>query len=321
MTKSLRSRAAFVSVAAGLALASLACAADPVATYTFDGTLAAAEAGVPPLTPTDPSGTSAFELATVFGRMQQVYHVRGTDSPPTSQGGLTLQTAGLLVPNSYSVELVIAFFQRQGQWRRILDVNDRQTDNGFYVNPGNVLYVYPQQGGASGFANNQFHHVVLTVGGGTVHAYLDGSQQISLASGIMDINNAYNPNSLVHIFLDNVAGPAQTEWSNASIALARFYNGALTDGEVATLYSRTTCATDYNLDTVLNPDDLGDFITDYFTSPPIPGPGGYAVACPGNPAPYDAGYKAAYTPDGSGQCNPPFPDNLGDFITAYFDGC
>ncbi len=81
-----------------------------------------------------------------------------------------------------------------------------------------------------------------------------------------------------------------------------------------------SCRLDYNLDGVRNPDDIGDFITDYFTDPPLPGPGGYAVLCPENPPPYDAGYKAAYTPDGGGQCNPPFPDNVGDWITDYFEG-
>ncbi len=88
--------------------------------------------------------------------------------------------------------------------------------------------------------------------------------------------------------------------------------------------TKPSCPLDYNLDTVVNPDDLGDYITDYFTFPHVPGPGGYAIPCSENEPPYDAGYKAAYTPDGSGQCNPPFPDNLGDFITAYFNagsGC
>ncbi|MFN0012516.1 MAG: hypothetical protein ACKVS8_12830 [Phycisphaerales bacterium] len=84
----------------------------------------------------------------------------------------------------------------------------------------------------------------------------------------------------------------------------------------------TPCAADYNRDQILNPDDLGDFITDYYTDPHIPGPGGYAIACPENEPPFDAGYKAGYTPDASGQCNPPFPDNLGDYITDYFgSGC
>ncbi len=78
------------------------------------------------------------------------------------------------------------------------------------------------------------------------------------------------------------------------------------------------CVLDYNRDGSLNPDDLGDFITDYYTVPHIPGPGGYAIACPANAPPYADGYKTGYTPDGSGQCNEPFPDNLGDFITDYY---
>ncbi|MFN0012385.1 MAG: hypothetical protein ACKVS8_12165 [Phycisphaerales bacterium] len=81
------------------------------------------------------------------------------------------------------------------------------------------------------------------------------------------------------------------------------------------------CAVEYNNDGSLNPDDLGDFITDYYTLPHIPGPGGYAISCPGNPPPYDVGYKTGFTTDGSGQCNEPFPDNLGDYITAYYQGC
>ncbi|MFN0012343.1 MAG: hypothetical protein ACKVS8_11950 [Phycisphaerales bacterium] len=81
------------------------------------------------------------------------------------------------------------------------------------------------------------------------------------------------------------------------------------------------CPVDYNADSSLNPDDLGDFITDYYTAPPLPGPGGYAIGCPGNAVPNDAGYRAAYTADGAGQCTEPFPDNLGDYITAYFTGC
>ncbi len=74
-------------------------------------------------------------------------------------------------------------------------------------------------------------------------------------------------------------------------------------------------------DGVINPDDLGDFITDYFTVPAVAGPGGFAVYCPENPPPFDLGYKVGYTADGGGQCNEPFPDNLGDYITAYFTGC
>ncbi|MFN0010964.1 MAG: hypothetical protein ACKVS8_04885 [Phycisphaerales bacterium] len=83
----------------------------------------------------------------------------------------------------------------------------------------------------------------------------------------------------------------------------------------------TACRVEYNDDGAINPDDIGDFITDYYTMPGAPGPGAFAVPCPTNEPPFDAGYKAAYTSDGSPQCFPPFPDNLGDYITDYFIGC
>ncbi len=93
-------------------------------------------------------------------------------------------------------------------------------------------------------------------------------------------------------------------------------SGDLAEGPGATTLVRvlTRSLRDYNLDGVVNPDDLGDFITDYYTSPPVPGPDGYAVPCPGNAAPYDQGYKVNYVPT----CIEPNPDQLGDFITAYY---
>jgi hypothetical protein len=105
------------------------------------------------------------------------------------------------------------------------------------------------------------------------------------------------------------------------------------------------CPADYNRDGFLNLDDLGDFITDYYTQPPIPGgvqplapqypdqAVGYSTPCPSAPdapAPYatDAyrvsGYRVGFSPDASNACplspeqNFPNLDNLGDFITAYY---
>lgn len=84
------------------------------------------------------------------------------------------------------------------------------------------------------------------------------------------------------------------------------------------VYCQNCCVADYNGDGLLNTDDLSDFITDYFTSPPVPGPGGYAVTpCPLAPAPYNAlGYKV----DFNGDCLVN-SDDLSDFITAYYQGC
>jgi enterochelin esterase-like enzyme len=105
------------------------------------------------------------------------------------------------------------------------------------------------------------------------------------------------------------------------------------------------CPDDYNADLSVNLDDLGDYITDFFTVTPIPGgaqPGAltYAsvpighglpcVAAPDAPPPYavDAyrvfGYRVGFSPDESNACpldpTQPFPnlDNLNDFITAYY---
>ncbi|MFN0010518.1 MAG: hypothetical protein ACKVS8_02615 [Phycisphaerales bacterium] len=92
--------------------------------------------------------------------------------------------------------------------------------------------------------------------------------------------------------------------------------GAITPGTGAATVIRALARpfTDYNRDGSLNPDDLGDFITDYYTVPHPAGPDGYAIPCPANVAPYDRGYKANFVPG----CGEPNPDQLGDFITAYF---
>lgn len=113
-----------------------------------------------------------------------------------------------------------------------------------------------------------------------------------------------------------------TQPSDSGLYSALFSNACGTVASVPVSFNVSSpCRTDYNVDGSVNPDDIGDYVTDYFASPPIPGPGGYAILCQGNPAPFDAGYKAAYTSDGLGQCGEPNPDNLGDWITDYFMGC
>ena len=76
--------------------------------------------------------------------------------------------------------------------------------------------------------------------------------------------------------------------------------GTVTTWEVSWLY-RPPCTLDYNGDGSINPDDLGDYITDYF----------YYVTLNTLifPPPVDF--------NGDGGLN---PDDLGDFITAYYSG-
>lgn len=80
----------------------------------------------------------------------------------------------------------------------------------------------------------------------------------------------------------------------------------------------------------MNPDDVGDYITDYYTYPPVAGPGGYATPCTaaGDAAPPFAveayrnyGYKADFYKDDNACSATPNSDDLGDYITAYFNFC
>lgn len=229
----------FIRTLSGTAVLYIVCGglvaeAAPVASYYFDNTLAAQEPGTPALVATDPDGTSGFIADTVYGSPRTVYAFRGTNDP-AQQAGLTLDTTGLLPSSSYSVELVFEFFDRDSAWRRIVDVENRASDDGFYVDPSNSLDIYPVTGSPQSFATGVYHHVVLTNDNGTADAYLDGVFQFSATTNLMDINNINNPGNLLNLFLDNNQGPAQDEWSNGNIALARFYDTVLTADQVAAL--------------------------------------------------------------------------------------
>lgn len=203
--------------------------------YTFNDSFASSVAGAPSLVPVDPLARNAFETDTVFGNSRRVYHYDGNASPPAQQAGLSLDTTGLVPGNSYSAELVFEFLDGNNAWRRIIDVQNRQSDNGFYVDPSNNLDIFPVSGSSSTFTNNVFHHVVLTNDAGTARGFLDGVAQFTASTTVMNINNADNPGNLMNFFLDNLVAGGQGEFSDGRVALIRLYSGALTDAEVRTL--------------------------------------------------------------------------------------
>jgi len=138
----------------------------------------------------------------------------------------------LVAANDYSVRMVFELTDRDGAWRRILDVQNRQSDNGFYVAPGNQLNVYPITGGGTAFTTAKYEDVVLTDGGGIVNAYLNGNLAFSATTGVMDINNAGN---LMNFFLDNTVGSGIGEFSNGNIAYVGLYSGVLDGSTVQKL--------------------------------------------------------------------------------------
>jgi hypothetical protein len=155
-----------------------------------------------------------------------VYNWTGASEPTPDQGGLTFDSTGLLNPTEYTVALNFKFNEGNNAWRRIVDVQNRQSDNGFYVDPSNNLDVFPVAGSTSAFSTGEFHTVTLTVDGTVVTAFLDGVEQFqNLSTNLMDIANGDNPGNLINLFLDNTVAGGQGEWSSGSIDYVRFYNG------------------------------------------------------------------------------------------------
>lgn len=239
----LRRRIASVSfISACLLLAILAPplrAAVLKAEYQFNGNLVSSVPGAPPLAPVDPLGSSGFNLDTVNGHTQTVYSWVGNATPVNQQAGFMLDTTGLVATNSYSVEMVFKLTQRDSQWRRLIDVENRQSDDGFYVDPGNHLAVFPIISSVTAFTNNGYEDVVLMVDGGSVTAYLNGQQQFSGASTLMNIN-INDQGNMLGFFIDNVVGGGQGEFSDGSISQLRLYSGLVTPAPSLSVFHSPT---------------------------------------------------------------------------------
>ena len=226
---------------AAAALVAAACtsaqAATLAASYSFQQTLQANEALAPALMAINPLGQNTFETATVNGQSQTVYHWVGNGGSSGLQAGLTLDATGLVPYNDYSVAMKVEFLSRApfgGGWRRLIDTEGRQSDNGFYVNPANKLEVVqgnPAAAGPSTFTTPGFHDVVLSVspaGAGVqeVKGYLDGQLEFTKLLNVYSLDNANNPGHFLTFFADNVAANAQQEYADGRIASLQIYSGA-----------------------------------------------------------------------------------------------
>ncbi len=221
-----------IAIALG-AFAAPASAASLVAQYDFDNSFASTIGGAPDLTAVDPLGVSAFTSDSVFGTTRTVYRF---DGDPSNQGGLTFDNSGALVANDdYSVVMTVKLDVTGNGFRRLLDVNNRASDTGFYVFPGGSgdgpLGVYNVDAGGGAVSSGAYHNIALTVASdGAVNAYLDGALSFSTSTTIMNIAN---PQNVLNFFLDDfgVGG----EWSSGSVAQIGLYSGALTEGEAIDL--------------------------------------------------------------------------------------
>lgn len=202
----------------------------PVAEYTFNNSLDSTIGGAPALTAVDPLHLSGFRTDTVFGATRSVYDFIG-GSMASEQAGLALDVSGLLPDNNnYAVQMQFKFDKATG-YRRILDTSNRTMDSGFYVDPYNVLQVYPYAG-ATTFTSGVYHDVVLSNDNGKVTWYMDGGVQNTISTSVMDISSA----EMLNFFLDNFTG-ASYEYSTGSVALIRVFDRALTASDVVDLPS------------------------------------------------------------------------------------
>lgn len=205
------------------------------ASYTFNNSLAANQGGTPALIPVDPEGASGFATVTVFGTNQTVYQWIGDNASAGNEAGLSFDASSINA-SDYSVQLVFALTQNAFTWRRILDVQNRASDSGFYLDSNGFLNLAGEGvslgNGFDPVSLNTFHDVVLVNSGGTVSAYLDGVLQFSAATTVMDVNN---PGNLINLSLDNTQGLYGDEYSNGEIALFKIWNGGLTGQDVTAL--------------------------------------------------------------------------------------
>jgi len=227
----MRIQATLFAAGAVLALAGGAQAATLVASYNFNNSLNSTSGG-PALTAVDPSGGATFVTDTVNGNSQTVYQTAGVNSPPSSQGGLTFADPSLVNnATGYSVEMTFEFVpgqaDRDDAWRRILDSQDRTSDDGFYADPSNQLDVYPVAGSTAGFVAGAYRNVVLTVDTATdvVDGYIDQGSDLTASTNVMNFINA---NDVLGFFLDNTQGGGQGEWAPVRIATINVFAGVLT---------------------------------------------------------------------------------------------
>lgn len=215
-----------------LCLLFAARAAQPVADYQFQNTLASTVAGAPALAhlvDATNQQPNTFTTAQVDGVPRTVLHF------PQFNGVLLSPTSGLISPGVYTVVVLYSFEEVSG-YRRILDFKHGTVDNGVYSYHSRLNFYPVTTASAASLTAEAFHQVVITRSSdGTVAGYVDGQPAISFNDatsqhGVIDANNH------LRFFQDNTGGSAAVYESAAGrVARIRVYNVALTAAEVAAL--------------------------------------------------------------------------------------
>jgi hypothetical protein len=205
--------------------------AGPVATYQFNNTLAADQAGAPDLIAIN---GGSFVADTPLGQLRTVYERTAAGTDPSQQSVLRLDTTPLgLTSNNYAVEMVFTFTTGSPSisYRRIVDSYDPSNlqDPGLYVGSGGNLNIYQTVAHAGGptLANGIYYDVILSVSPTGEQAYLNGSLAVSYAVTADQIATHF-----LSFFQDNAR-----EYGDGKVALIRVFDTALTAEQASYLYN------------------------------------------------------------------------------------
>ena len=158
--------------------------------------------------------------------------------------GLTLQDA-FADGGTYSIVIRSLFTgSTHNGWRKMVDLKDRVTDEGYYSDPGfaAVLYnVSSRVGGAYGLGSMQMTVLTRDAATNVFSAYVDGVQRFSLvdAGGVGAFSTA---NNLARFFEDDLTA-INGEASNGVVDYIAIYDSALSSSDVAGLQVVTATAT------------------------------------------------------------------------------
>ncbi len=218
-----RAVAAASVVMGGVLVAAVPAAASAtlVADYQFNNSRSSSVGGAPALV--DAGGPNSFVNDSVEGTAQPVLQFAAGDGVDLSP------TAGVMPNGTYTIE-VLASFDQQSGYTRIVDFKDSTSDNGLYTLNGQLDFYPWASGGTNPISPGTYARIVLTRDSvGMVRGYVDGVLQWTFDDSASE-DGVIDASGLLRFFRDDTVVP--DEVSAGKVARIRVWDDALDAGQV-----------------------------------------------------------------------------------------
>jgi len=192
------------------------------ADYQFQGNLNSTVAGAPPMTNlTGSGGANSFVADTVDGYTRQSLRY-------PFNSGLSVSTAGGLVPNGAYTIVILFRFDQVNNLRRVISFDNRTSDDGAYIENGRFQ---TEPTTTTAFLPSTYIQAVLVRDeSGRIQAYRDGALRIDQ----VDTDFVISPANVLSFFQDD-AVPIIPDASAGNVARIRLYDGPLSTSQVRSL--------------------------------------------------------------------------------------